>query len=82
MFACSTQDATTNSYQTFIYPDRITHTPSVYGPLQTYSFDNTSTGIARLSDIVVPAAPAADGTYTLKVTVSDGTPTYSWVLDN
>lgn len=39
--------------------------------------------IAYLSDIIekVPDAPTEDGTYTLKVTVSDGTPTYSWILD-
>ena len=29
----------------------------------------------------VPDAPAEDGTYTLKVTVSSGTATYSWVSD-
>ena len=32
-------------------------------------------------DTRVPAAPTTDGTYTLKVTVSSGTPTYSWVED-
>ena len=29
----------------------------------------------------LPAAPAEDGTYTLKVTVADGTATYAWVSD-
>lgn len=29
----------------------------------------------------IPAAPDADGTYTLKATVSSGTKTYSWVAD-
>jgi len=29
----------------------------------------------------LPTAPTTDGTYTLKVTVADGTPTYSWVAD-
>lgn len=77
MFTCTTQDSTYNAYQTFIYPDRITHTPDLYGPVETYSLDNSSTGIARLKDIVVPAAPAVDGTYTLKVTVTSGEPTYS-----
>lgn len=40
--------------------------------------------VATKEDICakVPDAPTVDGTYTLKVTVSDGTPTYSWVLDN
>jgi hypothetical protein len=71
-------------YQTYIYPDRITYATYVEErpTMETYSFDKSSTGIARLSDIVVPAAPAVDGTYTLKVTVSNGVPTYSWVLDN
>lgn len=34
------------------------------------------TGYANL-----PEAPTTDGTYTLKATVSGGTATYSWVLD-
>lgn len=40
--------------------------------------------VATIDDITakVPDAPTVDGTYTLKVTVSNGTPTYSWVLDN
>lgn len=38
--------------------------------------------VALRSDIVVPDAPTTDGTYTLKVTVSGGTPTYSWVSDS
>lgn len=29
----------------------------------------------------VPTAPTTDGTYSLKVTVASGTPTYSWVSD-
>lgn len=29
----------------------------------------------------VPIAPSADGTYSLKVTVTDGLPSYSWVAD-
>jgi hypothetical protein len=35
------------------------------------------TAIANVADI--PAPPTTDGTYTLKVTVSDGVATYSWV---
>jgi hypothetical protein len=27
----------------------------------------------------LPETPSADGTYTLQVTVTDGTPTYSWI---
>lgn len=30
---------------------------------------------------VIPDAPTTDGTYTLKCTVTDGTPVYSWVAD-
>ena len=33
--------------------------------------------IGNIEDI--PAPPTADGTYTLKVTVSSGVPTYAWV---
>ena len=29
----------------------------------------------------VPDAPSSNGTYVLKVTVSGGTPTYSWVAE-
>jgi len=32
-------------------------------------------------DAVLPAAPTEDGTYTLKVTVSGETATFSWVKD-
>ena len=37
--------------------------------------------IARVSDLTakVPDAPTTDGTYVLKVTVTSGVPTYSWV---
>lgn len=37
--------------------------------------------VALKSDIVVPDAPTTDGTYTLKVTVSNGALIYSWVAD-
>ena len=30
----------------------------------------------------IPDAPAVDGTYTFKCTVTNGTPSYSWVLDS
>ena len=40
--------------------------------------------IATLGDILdkVPNAPTTDGTYVLKVVVSNGTPTYQWVLES
>lgn len=43
----------------------------------------TST-IATLDDILdkVPNAPTTDATYVLKVVVSNGTPTYQWVLES
>lgn len=49
-----------------------------------YKTDGGSFDVATIDDIKakVPDAPTVDGTYTLKVTVSNGTPTYSWVLDN
>lgn len=41
----------------------------------------SSTGtLALTSDIVVPAAPSADGTYVLECTVSSGVATYAWTL--
>lgn len=52
-------------------------------------FDNESGKQASLGEIikylnenlndVLPSLPSTDGTYILKVTVSNGTPTYSWV---
>ena len=36
--------------------------------------------VEEISDRV-PTAPTTDGTYSLKVTVASGTPTYSWVSD-
>ena len=38
------------------------------------------TNIVRAGNSI-PAAPSSDGTYVLKCTVSDGTPTYSWVAE-
>lgn len=37
------------------------------------------TAIKSMLDLPIPSAPIADGTYTLQVVVSSGTPTYSWV---
>ena len=45
------------------------------------AFDPTKWDEVAVSDILVrvPAPPATDGTYTLKVTVSSGIPTFGWV---
>ena len=61
------------------------NTKLVYGG-EVYGLPSKPDGtytLATTEDItnVVPTAPAVDGTYTLKVTISSGTPTYSWVLD-
>ena len=37
--------------------------------------------IALLSDIDIPDDPTTDGTYTLKVVISGGVATRSWVAD-
>lgn len=47
----------------------------VYGAWNSEKWETVT--IADL--LVVPGAPDTDGTYTLQVTVSDGTPTYEWV---
>lgn len=47
--------------------------------LRTVRADYLKTGINQLISVKVPDAPSADGTYTLGVTVADGTPVYSWV---
>ena len=42
--------------------------------------ENSYVLFSEASDL--PEAPTTDGTYKLRVTVSDGTPTYSWVADS
>ena len=37
--------------------------------------------VKSMDRLLLPATPTADGTYTLKCTVSGGTPTLSWVAD-
>lgn len=34
----------------------------------------------EIANSVLPAAPTTDGNYVLTVTVTNGTPTYSWIL--
>lgn len=58
------------------------------GDHRSNAFEVRSDGAAYLNNnekivtnVKVPDAPAADGTYTLKCTVVSGVPTYSWVAD-
>ena len=46
----------------------------------TGDFDPTKWSSVTVADVIsaIPPAPSADGTYTLKVTVAGGVPTYSW----
>jgi hypothetical protein len=37
--------------------------------------------VKNMDKLLLPSTPTADGTYTLKCTVSGGTPTLSWVAD-
>lgn len=39
------------------------------------------TAISSKQDAIIPTAPTTDGNYVLKVSVSSGTPTYSWVAE-
>lgn len=68
-----------------------TETAQPYHEIQICNPDGTeeyvSTGIVPVGheskyyrdlDAVIPAAPTADGVYTLKCTVTDGVPSYSW----
>ncbi len=48
--------------------------------LNSYT-DGDVTKLAKKTDLVIPTPPTTDGTYTLKVTIASGTPTYTWVLD-
>ena len=49
-------------------------------------FDDLVDAVQNIADSVtnnakIPDTPTEDGTYTLKVTVDDGTATYAWVKD-
>ena len=37
--------------------------------------------VVDLDTSLLPNTPTADGTYTLKCTITDGIPTYSWIQD-
>ena len=49
--------------------------------LSTYEGIEEWLGTNGYTPNVIPALPSGDGTYTLKVTISSGVVTYSWVLD-
>lgn len=50
------------------------------GNLQT-GVENLQTDVGDIQGHAVFTAPTSDGTYTLKVTVENGTPTFSWVAE-
>jgi len=60
--------------------DAINQNESDIGDLQT-DVENLQTDVGDLQTHAVFTAPTADGTYTFKVTVENGTPTFSWVAE-
>ena len=62
--------------------DKLQHLPNLASSDGTY-FITQSNKVMSLTPYSaptgLPAPPSSDGTYTLKVTVSSGAPTYSWV---
>jgi len=42
------------------------------------TYEDKRLNIEELAKTIIPAAPTADGTYTLTCTVTNGVPTYSW----
>lgn len=71
----------------------ITDASSISGSILTAAtipYSNTTSGLLAddvqdaidevLNKNIIPAPPTTDGTYFLSVTVSSGTPTYSWIV--
>lgn len=60
--------------------DKLVHLPNLADSDGAYLIQQTGHTM-ELVKFRIPKAPTADGTYTLKATVSGGTPTYTWVSD-
>ena len=58
--------------------DKLQHLPDLASADGYYMISQTGTQMT-LEHFRIPKAPTTDGTYTLKATVSGGTPTYTWV---
>jgi hypothetical protein len=59
--------------------DKLQHLPDLAGMDGTYLIRQTGKQMSLIhTPAVFPEVPAGDGTYTLKATVSGGTPTYVW----
>lgn len=61
--------------------DKLQHLPDL-ADADGYYMISQSNSQMTLEHFRIPKAPTTDGTYTLKATVSGGTPTYTWVDDS
>ena len=62
--------------------DKLQHLPDLPSPLLDGAYMVMVNGSQmRLEKFLIPDAPTTDGTYTLKATVSGGTPTYTWEVE-
>lgn len=62
--------------------DKLQHLPDLASADGYYLVQQSGTQMSLIAFHIPRATGLADGTYTLKATVSGGTPTYSWVLDS
>ena len=62
--------------------DKLQHLPDLASADGYYMIQQSGTQMTLIYFRIPQASGLADGTYTLKATVSSGTPTYSWVLDS
>lgn len=61
--------------------DKLQHLPNLASSDGFYLIQQTGTQMELVAFHIPKATGLADGTYTLKATVSDGTPTYTWEAD-
>ncbi len=61
--------------------DKLQHLPNLADSDGAYMIQQTGTQMALVLFRIPKAENLADGTYTLKATVSGGTPTYEWVAE-
>lgn len=62
--------------------DKLQHLPDLAGSDGYYMIQQTGAQMSLVLFRIPQATGLPDGTYTLKATVSGGTPTYTWVNDN
>lgn len=79
----SLYDATTTSSNAYNTGDLVIYNSTLYKCIDDTvygAWNSEKWELVTLADLLtIPSAPDTDGTYTLQVTVSGGSPTYEWV---